>query len=98
MVNPAHTVVIQINGEDVGLIAVRTETDSHWIEHFSLEPDYQGRGIGGAVLRQALDKHRDHRPSRLNVLRAGPARVLSERHGFGFDHEDAVDVFLVTAD
>ena len=93
--DPAHTVVIQINGEDVGLIAVRPEADSQWIEHFYLEPEHQGRGIGGAVLGQAMDQHRDHRPFRLNVLQASPARALYERHGFVFDHADLVDVVLV---
>lgn len=93
--NPAHTSVIQMGCEDVGLIAVRSEVDSVWIEHFYLRPSCQGRGIGGQVLRQMMTAQEHHRPFRLNVLQGSPARRLYERNGFAAEHEDSIDVFLV---
>ena len=60
--NPAHTFVIQVNGDDAGVIAVGPEFDSQWIEHFYLQPEHQGQGIGGEVLRHTMAQHRDHRP------------------------------------
>ncbi|MGJ0389274.1 GNAT family N-acetyltransferase [Microbacterium sp. CGR1] len=91
---PENTRVIVVDGEDVGLIAVRTETDAVWIEHFYLAPGSQGRGLGSAVLAEVLSEQRSLLPFRLNVLQGSPARRLYERHGFVLESEDAVDVFL----
>jgi GNAT superfamily N-acetyltransferase len=90
----ARTSVISIDGENVGLIAVRPEPDAVCIEHFYLQPAQQGRGIGGQVLRQVLATRGDSRPFRLNVLQGSPARALYERHGFVVDREDPIDVYL----
>ncbi|CAH0140284.1 hypothetical protein SRABI98_00525 [Microbacterium sp. Bi98] len=93
---PQNTRVIVVAGRDVGLIAVRPESDAVWIEHFYLDPAQQGRGLGSAVLADALETRHagDDRPFRLNVLQGSPARRLYERHGFELESEDAVDVFM----
>lgn len=91
----ANTRLIDVDGEPVGSVAVRSEPGEHWIEHFYLRADHQGRGIGGEVLRRVMHELRDARPLRLNVLQGSPARRLYERHGFVFEHDDEVDVFLV---
>lgn len=93
--HPEHTSVIEVEGAVVGVIAVRPETDEQWIEHFYLAPEYQGQGLGSAVLGHVMTMQRDHRPFRLNVLKGSPARRLYERHGFVYEHEDSVDVFLI---
>lgn len=91
---PEHTFVVEVAGQNAGVIAVRPEPDAQWIEHFYLAPEHQGKGLGGAVLRQAMDASQDHRPFRLNVLQGSAARRLYERHGFEVESEDAVDVFM----
>ncbi|WP_245647443.1 GNAT family N-acetyltransferase [Microbacterium hydrocarbonoxydans] len=93
---PENTRVIVVDGEDVGLIAVRVELDTIWIEHFYLAPDSQGHGVGSAVLSDILAQSpaSDQRPFCLNVLQGSQARRLYERHGFLLESEDAVDVFL----
>ncbi|MGW3247913.1 N-acetyltransferase family protein [Streptomyces sp. NPDC001070] len=93
---PAHTHVIEVGGAFVGCVSLRPEEDSHWLEHFYLAPQLQGRGIGSAVLRGLLQRcDRDGTPVRLNVLQGSPARRLYERHGFAVETEDPVDVFMV---
>jgi len=87
--------VITVGGEDVGLIAIRPASEGTWIEHFYLRPDQQGRGLGGQVLRWALQQPSGGRPFRLNVLQGSPARRLYERHGFVLEREDQVDAWLV---
>lgn len=87
--------VISINDETVGFVAVRGDAESLWIEKFYIEQEFQGRGIGGQVLRWVLAEFADHRPFRINVLQGSAARGLYERHGFVFEHEDDIDVFLV---
>ena len=91
----ANTRLIDVDGETVGSIAVRTEPGEHWIEHFYLASAQQGRGVGGAVLRRVMAERTDGRPFRLNVLRGSPARRLYERLGFEFEHEDETDTFMV---
>lgn len=91
---PAFTRVIVSDGEDVGLVAVRPEQDAVWLEHFYLRPSHQGRGIGQAVLADAIGSRPPSIPMRLNVLQGSPARRLYESHGFTLDHEDPIDVYL----
>lgn len=92
---PEHTRVIVVDGQDVGLVAVRPEPDARWIEHFYLRPSHQGRGVGRSVLTHVLGSDPDDaRPFRLNVLQGSAARRLYERHGFVLESEDPVDVFL----
>lgn len=90
---PENTRVIVVDGVDVGTIAVRSEADAVWIEHFYLAPDWQGRGVGGAVLDGVLAE-RAEQPFRLNVLRGSAAARLYARRGFEVERADEVDVFL----
>lgn len=92
---PEHTLVVMVSGRDAGVIAVRPEPGSQWIEHFYLAPEHQGHGLGGAVLSEVMAGAKDHRPFRLNVLQGSAARRLYERHGFVLETEDPVDVFMV---
>lgn len=94
---PQLTRVIVAEGVDVGTIAVRPAADAVWIEHFYLSPEWQGRGLGGAVLGATLAEARgdaSRAPYRLNVLQGSAARRLYERHGFVVESEDEVDVFM----
>ncbi|MFE7930189.1 GNAT family N-acetyltransferase [Streptomyces sp. NPDC057456] len=95
---PAHTRIIELDGLLAGCVALRPADDAHWLEHFYLAPHAQGRGIGTAVLRELVETaDRSALRLRVDVLQGSPARRLYERHGFTFEHEDAVDVFLVRA-
>jgi GNAT superfamily N-acetyltransferase len=90
-----NTRLIDVDGVTAGSVAVRDEPGEHWIEHFYLSGRLQGRGVGTEVLRRVLAELSDGLPVRLDVLRGSAARRLYERHGFVFEHEDEVDVFLV---
>ncbi|MEU8382269.1 GNAT family N-acetyltransferase [Streptosporangium sp. NPDC048865] len=93
---PAHTWMIEVGGSPAGCVALRPGEDAYRLEHFYLDPDAQGRGIGSAVLGGLLERcDREAATIRLNVLRGSPARRLYERHGFTVETEDAVDVFMV---
>ena len=90
---PEWTRVISVSGADVGCITTRTDGPVRWIEHFYLEPDLQGRGVGTEVLRR-VTAEAFNGSTRLNVLQGSPARRLYERHGFITDSEDDVDVYM----
>lgn len=88
---PTQTLIIVVDGTDVGSVAIRAEGESRWLEHFYIATSHQGRGLGDRVLGIVLD---DATPYRLNVLQGSPARRLYERHGFVVDTQDDVDVFM----
>jgi GNAT superfamily N-acetyltransferase len=93
---PRHSWVIEVDGAFAGCVALRPAADAYWLEHFYLAPVLHGSGIGTAVLRRLLNHcDRDGSLVRLNVLQGSPARRLYERHGFTFETEDPVDVFMV---
>ncbi|MDP4501251.1 GNAT family N-acetyltransferase [Nonomuraea turcica] len=93
---PAHTWMIEVDGAPAGCVALRPTKTAYWLEHFYLDPDSQGRGIGSAVLSRLLERcDREDAVVRLNVLQGSSARRLYERHGFTVESEDAVDVFMV---
>ncbi|WP_432542602.1 GNAT family N-acetyltransferase [Kineococcus sp. SYSU DK002] len=78
-----------------GSLTLRPAPDGVWIEHFYLDEAVRGRGLGTGVLR-AVTAAADATGTtlRLDVLRGSDARRLYERHGFGLDREDPVDVYL----
>lgn len=93
---PRDTSMILVDGAFAGCVALRPADDCQWLEHFYLDPAFQGRGLGSAVLRGLLVRtDTDQDVVRLNVLRGSAARRLYERHGFGVENEDPVDVFMV---
>ncbi len=93
---PAHTWVIEVGGALAGCVALRPAKDAYWLEHFYLDPDLQGRGIGSGVLGSLLERcDGEGALVRLNVLRGSAARRLYEGHGFTVENEDEVDVFMV---
>ncbi|NRQ31504.1 GNAT family N-acetyltransferase [Nonomuraea sp. NN258] len=93
---PRHTWVIEVGGDFAGCVALRPDAGSYWLEHFYLNPDLHGRGIGSAVVSRLLEQcDREGVTVRLIVLRGSPARRLYERHGFAFESEDEVDVVMI---
>ncbi len=59
--NPEHTFVAQVRGQVVGYVCTRlyrTTSIGH-VANMAVDQDYQGRGIGKALLRAALKHFRD---------------------------------------
>ncbi|MFI8966578.1 GNAT family N-acetyltransferase [Streptomyces sp. NPDC053493] len=97
---PAHTWVIEVAGAFAGCVAFAPDAHGpgHYLSHFYLAPEAQGRGLGTAVLTTLLDRA-DARaaPVRLTVVQGSAARRLYERAGFTVESEDPVDVRMVRA-
>nr|WP_084224162.1 GNAT family N-acetyltransferase [Kitasatospora cheerisanensis] len=97
---PAHTSVLEVPGSPppAGCLTVRPDGERPGtlvLEHFYLAPALHGRGHGTALLRAALDAaDAEGLAVRLTVLQGSPARRLYERHGFGYESEDSIDVHL----
>jgi GNAT superfamily N-acetyltransferase len=92
----ANTRIIEVDGVFAGCVALRQAEDCRWIEQFYLVPEFQGQGLGSAVLATLLEEcDRDGQAVRLDVLQQSPARRLYERYGFVLEHEDELDAFLI---
>jgi ribosomal protein S18 acetylase RimI-like enzyme len=72
--------VIQVDGEDAGVLVVEELDDEMFLKLIELLPTAQGHGVGSSIIRslQARDK-----PMTLRVLTTNPrAAALYERLGF----------------
>lgn len=70
--------------------------DASWIAELRavvMRPDLERLGRYDAT--RVRQRFLDAVPFRLNVLQGSPARRLYERHGFVFEHEDPIDVWMV---
>jgi GNAT superfamily N-acetyltransferase len=75
--------VVEENGEAIGTIASNDLPDRLVLVELQLLPEYQGRGIGTALLQAQLEwARRLQKPVTLRVLFESRARSLYARHGF----------------
>ncbi|WP_417578978.1 GNAT family N-acetyltransferase [Pelagibacterium sp.] len=95
---PQFTRLIVIEKSLAGCVALGPCDDRLVLEHFYLTPEWQGAGLGSAVLQRLL-KEADaaQKIVRLTVLRGSDARRFYDRYGFAQVGEDDVDIFLERA-
>jgi RimJ/RimL family protein N-acetyltransferase len=75
--------IVEWDGEPIGRLYVQRRQNELRIIDISLLPEYRGRGIGGALLKQLLDEaEATGRPVRIHVERFNPAARLYRRLGF----------------
>lgn len=91
---PQYTRRILINEEFVGCVAMKPAVNGLLLEHFYLSPPYQGRGLGGGVLRLLLaEAGAAQEAIHLSVLRESDAARFYERYGFVKTGEDEWDIY-----
>jgi ribosomal protein S18 acetylase RimI-like enzyme len=76
--------IIELEGQAAGALLLEWKPDSLYIHEIQLLPEYQGRGIGTAVVRKVIEQGASRRlPITLSVVPANPrAQSLYERLGF----------------
>ena len=81
--NTANRRVIVVDGLDAGVLEVERRPDAIWLANIEIAPEYQGRGLGSAIIRDLLTEARARGvPLTLQVNRVNRARALYERLGF----------------
>jgi GNAT superfamily N-acetyltransferase len=93
---PETTRLILVDGEMAGCVAFHAfEAGVLKLEHFYLDPRWQGRGLGTAIL-DGLLAEADASGARviLTVLRQSDAQRLYERRGFTVTGRDDLDVYM----
>jgi ribosomal protein S18 acetylase RimI-like enzyme len=75
--------VIQVDGDIVGVVDYVNHDDSVYIGRIEIDPSMQGRGLGTAVLSDIIaEADRSGEDVTLEVIDVNPARRLYERLGF----------------
>lgn len=93
---PETTRLILVDGEMAGCVAFHpVETGVLKLEHFYLDPRWQGRGLGTVIL-DGLLAEADAMGAQviLTVLRQSDAQRLYERRGFVVTGRDDLDVYM----
>ncbi|GAC1038657.1 GNAT family N-acetyltransferase [Pseudomonas sp. No.117] len=94
--DPALCHFIEAEGVRVGFCVVRPLADAWHLDHLYLLPEHQGRGLGGAMLRQILaDVDALGLPIRLGALRGSRANAFYRRHGFEQVGEAEWDIYYL---
>ena len=76
--------IIEFEGQTAGGLLLEWKPDSLYIHEIQLLPEYQGRGIGTAVLQRVIEQGASRKLAiTLSVVPANPrAQSLYERLGF----------------
>ncbi|HET7432729.1 MAG TPA: GNAT family N-acetyltransferase [Nocardioides sp.] len=96
------TSVVEVDGEPVGRLRVVRTEDAVELAGIQLLPAYQGRGIGGSILRAlAAEADASGRPLTLSVEKDNPrARAFYEAYGMvqvgETDSEDVLQIIQLT--
>jgi GNAT superfamily N-acetyltransferase len=81
--DPAATEIIGFDGRDIGILKLERRPDELFLALIEILPEWQGRGIGAAVILDVLAQGVQWGlPVTLQVLYNNPARFLYERLGF----------------
>ena len=94
--DPSGGQVIQVDGVDVGELLVEVRPHELVVARLALLPDWQGRGIGSAIVRKLVERARELESALvLRVFKTNPrAARLYESLGFVRTGESATDVSM----
>ena len=83
--------IIQFNGTDVGFLSTSSTPDTLKVDQIYILPEYQGRGIGAACMRDIIDDASlEQKPVTLQVLKINTrATAFYQRLGFTIVDENA---------
>ncbi len=88
---PKYMQIIQVEGRDVGMIAVAEYENSFTLRQIEILPEYQGQGLGAAVIRHLqAESAAAGKALTLRVFKINPALRLYLRLGFRILREDDV--------
>lgn len=94
--NPDEMKIIQVDGQDAGVLVFGQEPDRVFVKQLLIDPIFQGRGLGTVVLHDMIEQARASKlPLSLSVLRSNlPAKRFYQRHGFVEAYHDEQRVWM----
>ena len=80
---PASGQIVQVDGRDIGYIKVADHDDGVLLDMVLLDPTYQNRGLGTALIGPIVKQARERGQAVvLQVMKVNPSKRLYERLGF----------------
>jgi ribosomal protein S18 acetylase RimI-like enzyme len=84
----ANRRIVQVDGQDAGVIGVTHRGDRLFLDDIEIAPEYQGHGLGTALIRDLhAQAGAEGIPLCLQVLVTNRARALYQRLGFSITGE-----------
>lgn len=94
--SPEHTRHILVGGERAGFVVVKPDGEALLLDHLYIDPRFQNRGIGAAVLATVFAEADARRlPLKVGALRGSDSNRFYLRHGFELVKEDEWDNYYV---
>jgi GNAT superfamily N-acetyltransferase len=91
---PANTYKVLVNVELAGFYVVQNHTTHLKLDHLYLHPDYQGKGLGKAIVNQVKALAiKLNTPIQLGALRESASNRFYQREGFVQQSEDEWDIY-----
>jgi GNAT superfamily N-acetyltransferase len=92
--SPRHTRHILIDGERAGFVVVKPDGDGLLLDHFYVDPRFQNRGVGAAVLASVFaEADAQGKSIGVGALRGSDSNRFYLRHGFEPAREDEWDIY-----
>lgn len=89
-----ETTIIQVDGQAIGYFCLQEGDEERYLSNLQISPDWQGQGIGSAVLRTILSAS-ESKPVKLMTFTDNPAMRLYERIGFEVTERDGETVYML---
>ena len=94
--SPAHTRHIEFGCKRVGFFVVKPQANELLLDHLYVHPDYQGKGIGGAVLAQVFNEaDQGGLTVRVGALRESESNRFYSERGFQLVENSEFDNYYV---
>lgn len=95
--DPQNRQIIQIEGQDAGVLVVQQCKGQTYIALIEILPEFHGRGVGTTIIKDLCNQaHKRNEVVTLHVLRSNvPARRLYERLGFEVTREEEYRVKMI---
>src|SRR5262245_35482596 len=94
--SPQPTPNIVVAGERTGFVVVRPEGEMLLLDHLYIDPRFQNRGIGAAVLAMVFaEADARQLPLKVGALRGSDSNRFYLRHGFRLVKEDEWDNYYI---
>ena len=94
--SPASTHHVLLGGKRVGFFVVKQEANGFLLDHLYIQPGYQSKGIGAAVLAQVFAQaDRAACSVRVGALRESDSNRFYAMHGFTLVEQAEFDNYYV---
>jgi GNAT superfamily N-acetyltransferase len=94
--SPEHTRHILVDGERAGFVVIKPDAEGLLLDHFYVDPRFQGRGLGGAILAMVFaEADTAGSPLRVGALRGSDSNRFYLRHGFELVKEEEWDNYYI---